>query len=334
MMSEETLRNIIKKSLFQASSDICFAFQGGEPTLCGLPFFEKVIELEQRCNRNGVKILNTLQTNGLQMDEHWCRFFQEHHFLIGISLDGTPETHNQCRHTKKGLPTYDRVFRSIQMLEEYQVEYNILTVVNAYTASKIQEIYTHYKRNGWKYQQYIPCLDPLGEQAGTQPYSLTPELYGKFLVQLFDLWYKDWRRGKAPYIRDFENYIGILMGYPPEACTQRGICTVQGIVEADGSVYPCDFYALDEYKLGNFNQNKVADFFENQTAQSFVEESRKLSKTCQTCEHFPLCRGGCRRTRSREPGTDTYRSYFCKSYQMFFQHATVRMKEIATYLTK
>ena len=334
MMSEETIRNIIKKTLFHASSDVCFAFQGGEPTLRGLPFFQKVIEFEQRYNRNGVKVSNTLQTNGLCIDENWCTFFRDNHFLIGISVDGTQETHDLCRHTKGGGPTYARVCDSARMFDEYQVEYNILTVVNAYTAPRIREIYGDYKKKGWKFQQYIACLDPLGKEGKQAPWSLTPKLYGEFLITLFDLWYKDWRRGKAPYIRDFENYIGILMGYPPEACSQRGVCTVQGVVEADGSVYPCDFYVLDEYRLGSFNENRIHEFFENERAGLFINESKKVSDTCKSCGHYTLCRGGCRRTRVKEPGTDTYRSYFCKSYQLFFSRAGKQMKEIARFLKK
>ena len=332
IMAEDTLRNLIKKSLFQAVSHICFAFQGGEPTLCGLHFFENVIAYEQQYNRRNVKILNTLQTNGLHLDESWCKFFKDHEFLIGISLDGTQETHDQCRHTKSGLPTYDRVRSSILLLEKYQVEFNILTVVNAYTAPHIRDIYTDYKRNGWKYQQYIPCLAPLGEEAAVRPYTLTPKLYGEFLCRLFDLWYKDWKRGKAPYIRDFENYIGILLGHLPEACSQRGVCSIQGVAEADGSVYPCDFYALDEYRLGNFNEHRVAELLESEKARLFIAESQKTSSVCRACEYYILCRGGCRRTRVKDPGTDTYRSCFCESYRTFFGYAGSRMREIAKFL--
>ena len=334
MMSEETLKNIIKKTLFQAAGDVCFAFQGGEPTLRGLRFFEKAVEFEQRYNRRQVRISNTLQTNGLQINEEWCRFFREHHFLIGISVDGTRETHDQCRHTKSGAPTYDRILGAIRMLDSFQVEYNILTVVNAYTAPKIREIYADYREKGWKFQQYIACLDPLGQEGGHSPYSLTPEAYGEFLSTLFELWYKDWRRGKAPYIRDFENYIGIAMGYVPEACSQRGICSVQGVAEADGSVYPCDFYALDGYRLGNFNKDKIQDFLENDRARDFINESKKISGSCRTCPYYALCRGGCRRTRVKETGTDTYRSYFCRSYQMFFSREGKKIEEIARYLKK
>lgn len=332
MMSEDTIKNVIRKVLFQAHSDVCFAFQGGEPTLRGLPFFEKVIEFENRYNRNGVRISNTLQTNGLLLDKSWCDFFRENHFLIGVSVDGTQKTHDACRHTKQGSPTYEQILETIRLFDRYQVEYNILTVVNACTAPEIKTIYYDYREKGWNYQQYIACLDPLGDETGTLPCSLSPRQYGQFLVNLFNLWYKDWRRGKSPYIRDFENYIGILMGYPPEACAQRGICTVQGVVEADGSVYPCDFYALDEYRLGNVNQDRIADLLAHKRAEAFICESEKISDSCRACRHYLLCRGGCRRTRVKDPSGSGFRSRFCESYRMFFDQTRQRMEEIADYL--
>lgn len=334
MMSEETIKQVIKKILFQAKGEVCFAFQGGEPTLRGIPFFEKVLEFENRFNKNKVPILNTIQTNGLALNEEWCRLFHENHFLVGISVDGTRETHDSCRHTKGGKATYDRVCGSIRMLEEYQVEYNILTVVNAHTAPKIEEIYKNYQKNGWKYQQYITCLDPLGDSVGEQKYSLTGKEYGTFLNQLFHLWYKDWRKGKQPYIRMFENYIGILLGYPPEACEHKGICSVQGVVEADGSAYPCDFYVLDEYKLGNFNENKISEFFENENARIFVEESKKISGVCKECPYYFICRGGCRRTRVKEADSDTYRSALCEGYRTFFERNMGKLDEIANYIKR
>lgn len=332
LMTEDTLKQVIRKALFQAEREICFAFQGGEPTLCGIPFFETALEYEKRFNRNRVRIQNVIQTNGLCLDEEWCRFLSENGFLVGLSVDGTKETHDRCRHTAAGEPTYDRVCRAAGLLEKYKVDYNILTVVNGYTASAIGQIYREYKRKGWNYQQYITCLDPLGEEPGNREYSLTAPEYGKFLNQLFELWYKDWRRGRQPYIRLFENYIGILMGYPPEACEQSGVCSIQGVVEADGSVYPCDFYVLDEYRLGSFHENKVSEFFEQDRGRAFVDESKRISEMCGSCEYYMLCRGGCRRTRVKEEGTDTYRSLFCESYRMFFGKNMDRLKEIAKFL--
>ena len=149
-----------------------------------------------------------------------------------------------------------------------------------------QEIYEDYRSRGWKYQQYIACLDPLGEVHGKRGYALTPEAYGEFLIRLFQLWYEDVKKRKQPFIRQFENYIALAMGYRAEACSQRGNCGLQNVVEADGSVFPCDFYALDKYRLGNLNEDRMET----------IEE----------------------RYRDYDPVSGTYKSYFCKSCQMFF----------------
>ncbi len=332
MMSEETLRRLVKKVMFQAEGEVCFAFQGGEPTLRGIDFFRKAVELEERFNRNHVRVRNTLQTNGYDLDEEWCRLFRDHDFLIGVSVDGTQTLHDRYRHGAGGGGSYERVRSSIRLLEEYGVEYNILTVVTRQMAEHIHEIYQEFRQNGWMYQQYIACLDPLGEEPGQREYSLTPEMYGGFLTELFDLWYRDWRKGRAPYIRQFENYIGILMGYPPESCEQRGICSIQCVTEADGSVYPCDFYVLDEYCLGNFNTDKIKDFFESETGADFVKESRNVSGICRECPWYSLCRSGCRRHRSVLDKDGGYRNYFCEGYRYFFEKCGERMREIAAYL--
>ena len=332
MMTEETLKNLIKKAMFQAEREICFAFQGGEPTLRGIDFFRKAIEYENRFNRNQVRVMNTLQTNGLALNEEWCRFFHENHFLIGVSVDGTQEIHDRYRHDKNGENTYGRIRENIGMLDQYGVEYNILTVVTSQTAEHIREIYQEYKRNGWGYQQYIICLDPLDEEPGKMEYSLTPEKYGQFLVELFRLWDREWKRGKAPYIRQFENYVGILLGYPPEACEQRGICSVQCVAEADGSAYPCDFYVLDEYRLGNYNSDRISEMLTCETARRFVEDSQQISITCRDCEWYTLCRNGCRRRRGKEEEDGQYRDYFCEGYRYFFRHCGERLREIAEFL--
>lgn len=200
-----------------------------------------------------------IQTNGYALNEEWAKFFKENHFLVGFSLDGTKENHDLYRHNTEGEGTYDRILKSINLMDAYGVDYNILTVVTKDTAEHISEIYKEYQTRGWNYQQYIACLDPLGEERGKNPYALTPVQYGSFLIELFQLWYEDWKKKKQPYIRQFDNYIGILMGYQPESCDQRGSCGVQTVVEADGSVYPCDFYMLDEYYLGNLNEHRIED---------------------------------------------------------------------------
>ena len=161
-MSEQTLRNVIRRAMRQAGEEICFAFQGGEPTLRGLDFYSRAIELEKRFNTGHTRVLNSIQTNGLALDEEWCRFFREHDFLVGVSLDGTKRCHDTYRHGPGGGGTYRRVTESIKLLEEFGVRFNILTVVTAQTAEHIEEIYGEYRKNGWQYQQYIACLDPIG----------------------------------------------------------------------------------------------------------------------------------------------------------------------------
>ena len=328
-MSEETLHNVLRRTLPHAQGTAGFVFQGGEPTLRGLDFFRKVIEYERRCNSNRVSIQNSLQTNGALIDEDWCRFLHDEHFLVGISVDGLPAIHDSHRRLSGSTESsYDRVCRAAGLMDRFQVDYNILTVVHADVASHIEDIYRSYKKRGWKYQQYIACLDPLGEGHGNKSYALTPELYGDFLIRLFNLWYRDALEGRQPYIRQFENYLGILLGYSPESCDQRGVCSIQYVVEADGSVYPCDFYMLDEYRLGNFNTDRLPVIDEKRKEIGFIEQSCKLDEGCRSCPYYRLCRGGCRRSRDPAPESEMYRNYFCKSYRMFFDACLPRMEKI------
>lgn len=317
-MSEETLKNVIRRTMLRAEDSVSYAYQGGEPTLRGIDFFRRAVDYQRQYNRHGVKVNNALQTNGYLIDEEWCAFLKEHQFLVGLSVDGTAKYHDALRHTKAGENTFDRVCRSAELLEKYQVDFNILTVVTPQIAKNIEEIYREYQRRGWNYQQYIACLDPLGEPQGKTLYSLKPEEYGAFLDRLFTLWYCDHQKGRAPYIRQFDNYIGMALGYPPEACDQRGVCGIQNVVEADGSVYPCDFYMLDEYLLGNFNADRLDRIDERRREIGFIERSCLLDAGCKDCEYYRLCRGGCQRNREYNAGTGLYENYFCKAYKIFF----------------
>ncbi len=325
-MSEETLKNIIRRTLLRAERGISYAYQGGEPTLRGLEFFEKAIYYQKKYNKNNLSINNALQTNGYSLNEDWCRFFKENHFLLGVSVDGTKEIHNAYRHNKQGEGTYEKVLDGIRLLDRYQVDYNILTVVNQKAAANIEEIYARYQKNGWRYQQYIACLDPLEEKHGQNEYALSPEEYGSFLIRLFDLWYEECLKGRQPYIRQFENYIGILMGLYPEACDQSGTCGLQYVAEADGSVYPCDFYMLDKYCIGNFNKDQLDTIDRNRQTLGFIETSKNLSKTCKECPYHFLCRGGCQRNRDFNEQSGFYENYFCKSFFQFFETQYDKLK--------
>jgi uncharacterized protein len=318
-MSEETLKNVIRKTILRAEGHISYAFQGGEPTLRGIEFFKKVLYYQSKYNKNNIKVTNALQTNGYAINEEWCKFFHDHQFLIGVSIDGVQETHNAYRHDKTGAGTYEKIVHATKLMDQYEVEYNILTVVNKKTAENIEQIYQDYKARNWNYQQYIACLEPLEEERGKKEYALTPKEYGSFLIKLFHLWYSDLQAGKQPYIRQFENYLAILLGYRAECCDQNGVCGIQNVVEADGSVYPCDFYMLDEYRLGNFNYNQLDEIYEKSREIQFIERSLLLSKECKECKYFPICKGGCQRNRDLNADTNLYENYLCEGYYLFFE---------------
>ncbi len=328
IMSDDVMEQVIKKALAQASGTCTFLFQGGEPSLAGLAFYKKWIDAEKKYNINHVQITHALQTNGYLIDETWCRFFADNQFLIGLSVDGIKATHDAFRKDSQGSGTYLKVLSAAEKLRSAGADFNVLTVVTKKTAARIRRIYESYRHQGFMWQQYIACLDPLQTQPGSMDYSLTPELYGQFLTDLFQLWSIDLKNGCQPYIRQFENYIGILLGFEPESCDQRGICSFQNVVEADGSVYPCDFYALDEYKLGNLVTDDFAVIQERQKQSGFLSRFKSPSSTCRACRYFFLCRGGCCRHRE-QPGTAYGRNYFCKSYQMFFDACLPEMERIA-----
>ncbi len=328
-MSERTLKNVIRKTVLAAEDSCLIVFQGGEPTLCGLDFFRKVPEYVRQYNKRGVRVEYALQTNGYGITEEWCRYLKENHFLAGLSVDGTENIHDAYRHSRSGQPTYRRVLQTAEMFDRFGIDYNILTVVHRQTAENIREIYEAYRRRGWHYLQFIACLDPLDEERGQCEYSLLPETYGRFLIDLFELWFADLKRGRQPYIRQFENYMMMLLGYPPESCEQRGVCGIQNVVEADGSVYPCDFYVLDDYCLGNFNHMSFQEICQNGRRSSFISRSLNHPEACGACRWFSLCRGGCFRCRLA-PGDDGRAwNYFCPGYQMFFERCFDRLKEAA-----
>lgn len=325
-MQIETLEAVIKQALAYATKECTFAYQGGEPTLSGIDFFKKAIEFQNKYNVHKVNITNTIQTNGTTLTGEWAAFFKEHQFLVGVSLDGSKRSHDCYRLDANGQESFLEIMDKIQLLNEFHVDYNILSVVHKKSAEDIERNYKFFQKNGFDFLQFIPCLDPLDETPGQREYSLTPKAYGEFLIRLFRLWKEDLLAGKQPYIRQFENYIGMLMQIPPEACDMRGVCGNQYVVEADGGVYPCDFYVLEENKLGNFLTDTVEMIDEKRKEIGFVEESLNREPECEKCRYFMLCRGGCRRNRLKN---ENYHQYFCQSYQMFFDACLEDMVDIA-----
>lgn len=328
-MSVDTMHTIVDKAMEYGDYECTIAFQGGEPTLAGLDFYRDLVAyVTAHENPKKLKIHYALQTNGYLINEEWAAFLGENHFLVGVSLDGLKGIHDRYRLDTAGKGTYQRVISAIRLLEKHQVEYNILTVVTAATARNGQKIYNYFKKNHFGYQQYIECLDPIGEEPGQHEYSLTPEKYGEFLKSMFDAWYLDMRSGTYVYNRYFENLMMIMAGQQPESCNMRGVCGKQWVFEADGSVYPCDFYALDQWCLGNINKNSFEEMDQKRDELGFIQWSMRQQEDCQKCRWFGLCRNGCRRNREPVTAEHTNRNYFCKSYQMFFEYAYPRLEEI------
>ncbi len=327
-MSRETAEILVDRAMEYGDRECTFAFQGGEPTLAGLDFFRDFTDLVlSHKNPKKLRIHYALQTNGYRLDEEWARFFREHRFLVGISLDGPREIHDRYRLDAGGKGTWNRVMASVRLLEKYQVEYNALAVVTAASARNAQKIYNFFKKNRIGYQQYIECLDPIGETPGEQEYSLTPKRYEEFLKNLFDAWYLDQKAGHPVYNRYFENLLMIMAGQGPESCSMRGVCGVQWVAEADGSIYPCDFYALDAWRLGNIREQTFEEMDKKREELGFIQKSAVPAPQCRDCAWYGLCRGGCR--RHREPLTpEGSLNYFCSAYQGFFAYAWPRLQEV------
>ena len=332
-MPEAVSHALIEKAAKAAECSITFLFQGGEPTLAGLDFFRGFVSHVKKTVPPKLAVHYAIQTNGILLDQEWCQFFKENHFLAGLSLDGSRECHDRFRLDGTGKGTYDRVRQAARQLERAGVEYNVLTVVTGYLARHIQSAFSSLCRQGFRFQQYIPCLDPLEETRGGQEYSLSPARYEAFLKTLFDLWYRELEQGRYWSIRYFDNLLWMLEGHAPEQCSMRGCCGLQYLVEADGSVYPCDFYGLDEYRLGNIRDDAWEDLDRARESLGFVEASRRVPEKCGQCQWYPLCRNGCRRDRVLEGG-ELGRSYYCEAYAGFFAYALPRLGQARVLLRR
>lgn len=335
MMSEETLEKLVIRAIEYAEGSLTFAFQGGEPTLCGIDFFRKAVELQKQHNDKGLAIANTIQTNGLAIDEEWAQFLYDNHFLVGLSLDGPKKCHDRYRKDVQGEGTFERLMHTVSLLNQYHVEYNILSVVTNDAAEKSSGIYHFFRRQGFPYLQFIPCMDEINRQEGgsVSAFAVQPEKYGRFLCELFDMWYQDYGRGEDIDIRMFSNLAQMAAGYPSEECGMSGCCTCYFVVEGDGSVYPCDFYCSDEWKLGTV-EDSFQDLLSSAKARKFIEESKRQQEKCASCPYLPLCHGGCRRWREGAVGEELGLNALCPAYEMFFAHTEDRIRKLGQLILR
>ena len=325
MMSKDTMHKLVDQAFDYADFVCTFAFQGGEPTLAGLEFFEVFSSyVNNHPNPKHLNVHYAFQTNGLLIDAAWAEWFAKNQVLVGISLDGPKSIHDRYRKDHQGNGTFDRVMAAIDLLKQYKVDYNILCVVHGASAYKAKKIYEFYRKNDMNYHQYIECLDPLEAARGSFEYSLTPARYETFLKDLFDVWYEDMVSGHYVYNRYFENLMMILIGQGPESCNMRGFCGPQWVIEADGSVYPCDFYVLDEWKLGNILNDSLKDMEIVRQKSGFIDQSKPIPEECRSCKWLMLCRNGCRRNRGINGMQVDGKNYFCTAYKGFLEYASPR----------
>ena len=329
LMDINTLELIVKKALNYSEHVCTFAFQGGEPTLVGLEFYKKLIEFEEKYNVNSVKITNVVQTNGILINEEWSKFLSQNNFLVGISLDGPKDIHDSNRVDDNNKGTFKKVMNAISLFNKYKVEYNVLCVVNAYVARHPKKVYEFFKMNKINYLQFIPCIDPLNEESNSYKYSLKPSRYTYFLNSTFDLWYNDICDGNAISIRYFDNLVSMFMGYRAEACGMSGLCECQFVVEADGGVYPCDFYVTDKWLMGNIKDMNIEELYSSEQAKTFINCSKHIDSKCIGCKWYNLCKGGCRRLRepfsNEKPGLNRY----CLSFEEFLEYSHERLGSLA-----
>ncbi|MBR5869003.1 MAG: SPASM domain-containing protein, partial [Clostridia bacterium] len=276
----------------------------------------------------GITVYHAIQTNGMRVDPEWVKFFRENNFLVGLSLDGFAELHDRNRVDAAGCGSYQQALASFELLKKTGVETNLLCVLTAQMAKKPKRVYEALKCLEAPIQ-FIPCLDPLEARRGRMPWSLTPDYYGGFLCTLFDLWYADLERGRYVSIRFFDDLLRRLLGLPPSSCAMAGSCGHYLVVEGDGSLYPCDFYVLDEWYLGNIREVSVESAMTSEAAGRFITQSLARPSECAACRHFALCRGGCKRDWD-EWGSN----YYCKALHRFFDYAAPRLREAARRLSQ
>lgn len=312
MMSLETARNTIEKAFeFAKGTNVSFAFQGGEPSLRGIEFFEEFVSFTNELNKYNSPVSICFQTNGTLINDEWCEFFKKNNILVGVSLDGDEEL-NSYRKYPDGTNSFNDIMHGIELLKKYNIEFNVLSVLTKRLANNIRQSYRFFKQNDLHFLQYIPCLKPFDSE--DNEYSMSNEDFANYLNRCFKIYYNDRMRGNFVSIRQLDNYVLLAHGRNAEQCGMNGPCSTQFVVEGDGSVYPCDFYCVDKWYLGNINDDDFDTMHHSEKSVEFLKESFKINDECKTCEYLTICRGGgCKRTRA---------SYeYCSAYKCFFDNS-------------
>jgi uncharacterized protein len=327
-MTLDTLERLVDNYLFYSYPNSVLAFQGGEPTLAGLPFFEKLVEFEQRYGRANHNVSNALQTNAVLLDKNWCDLFRQYNWLLGVSLDGPEEINDRYRFNKEKRGTWKRVMQSVELLKANKVEFNILCVLSTANVDKPKELYRFYRSIGIDNLQFIPLaeFDGLGNRL---PFTITPEQYGRFMVEVFDLWWPERRKVR---IRCFDNIAEAVAGQKPGTCTMHETCDSYVVVEYNGDVYPCDFFVESGWKLGNVNDDSWGEIARRSKRFSFAGKKTIAHPECQACEWQSLCHGGCPKFRHGPRRNFEDLDYFCSAYKTMFARTVEPLRKELTRL--
>lgn len=330
VMSSATLELMTSELLRLPGKFLSICWQGGEPTLAGLPFFKNAISLQKQFE--GAKsISNSLQTNGTNLDNNWAEFLQKNHFLVGLSLDGPKEIHDAMRLDLNLKSVWRTTLDAAHRLQDLGVQVNILCCLTAYSVGHEVEIYQFFRNEGFQHIQFIPILETdFKDPYKVAPYSLAADDYGTILCNLWDLWLKDLECGEALGVRYFESFCHRAFGQAPTLCEMYPICNDYAVIEFDGSVYPCDFFVTGHWRLGTL-ENGLLEVLTSPHARHFQEIRLMLQPQCRSCHWLPFCYGGCLKYR-RVANHLSGHTLYCSSYKCFFEHAYPQITKVAARL--
>ena len=326
-MSGEVLEMLVRDYM-QLGFPVCgFAWQGGEPTLMGVDFFKKAVELQQQYGTPGQQVSNTLQTNGVLLDDDWCRFFYENKFLLGISIDGPKEFQDVYRVDHSGSGTYDRVMRGIDCCKRHKVEFSALVLLNHLNVEQPERLFEFLVENDLTYLQFIPCVETNPATGQVANFSITPKQYGDFLCQLFDMWC-DYGPEKLN-IREFDSLITHFVLGKHTICTYSKRCAGFVVIEHTGDAFCCEFFVEPKWRLGNLLETPIENLATDRKKRTFARNKEDLCNKCLVCRHLDICRGGCMKDRMRLDSGEDRENYFCESYKQFFDYTVPRFMQIA-----
>lgn len=339
VMSDELLEKFIEEYVnSQTMQEVLFTWHGGETMMRPLSFYRKAQALQKRYAR-GRQIVNCIQTNGTLLTDEWCRFFHDNQWLVGISIDGPQEFHDEYRKNKQGRPSFVKVMQGINLLKKHNVEWNAMAVVNDYNADYPLEFYHFFKELDCHYIQFAPIVERIAPHAdgrhlaavdeeskeGLADFSITPRQWGNFLCSIFDEWVR--QDVGNYYIQLFDSTLANWVGEQPGICTLAKTCGHAGVMEFNGDVYSCDHFVFPQYKLGNIYSNTLAEMMYGERQQKFGQAKyTALPAQCKKCPYLFACNGECPKNRfckttDGEPGLN----YLCQGYYRFFDHAAPYM---------